>query len=417
MKTQRLLPNVGNLSVVLGFVVLICAGWPALGEDWDKCPAIVVDGVTQDPGQDWINVSQTYFLSIEGIDEDSESGVPDGGDHLYSATTIWDGEWLDSEYGLENTWIPQHWTEGKEISVTVDDNPTTPDGTNTDDSSVDGPTFTLKAWEFKITMTVTCTADPNQSASKVITQTGYGTSVETSASTECTLAKGPVQAKTWNTGCCVEPTCDTADDGPIQFVAAQADAKWKIATLPAQNVETYSATVKADVDASMSGSLMAETEDTDWDGNANVVVEVLAKAAGAPSWAVDVVTNLKDWDSEAESAAGIGFGFNSDVLGSCLDNVYKIEIGSSHEPNDKTKTFSHDPDSAHLMGDVSDEKYAQAKIDGKVEARGYQYICPLLHICTHEHSEASIESTGSCTFECSNVTAENLQENESRLIE
>lgn len=422
METKRLSPKAGALGLLLGFVVVLCAASIAPGEDWDDCPAIVVEGVTQEPGQDWFHISQNCTLTIEGIDEDSESGVPDGGDHLYNATTIWEGEFLDSKQGLENRWEPDNWTEGDEISVTVDDDPNTPDGTNTDDSSVDGPTFTLKAWEFAVTLSVQCTADPNQSSTVVVTETGYGTNVETSASIECTLAKGPVTAQTTKTGTCWT-ACDTADAPATQFGAAQANATWSIDTMPTEGVEAYNAVYRADVDANMSGSLIAETSDYDPDSGSNVDVGVLIQAAGVPGWAVEIITSIVNWKEECESAAGIGFGFNSDVLESCLGSVYEIEIASGANPNDDTRPFSHNPAAQQLTGTVATgPAKAQAKIDGKVEARGYRTEVLIEGEpigCMHWHSEASIESTGSCTYECSNVRADpnSLQENDSRLID
>ena len=372
---------------------------------WDACPDPDLAGVWKEHDQQWFHISQTCGLEVVGEDEDSYNGVPDGGDHLDGEECYWTGEFILSTEGLVNTWVPRHYTlYGDSVTVCVDDDPDYPDGVNTDDGSVTSSSFKLYAWEVVVSATGSSTVD-SSSETKVVSESGWDTTI-TSSSINCTLAKGSVTAQTTDTGTCFT-TCDVADDGPTQFGAAQADGLWEFGKMPT-GAATGTATGKCTVGASMSGSISAVTDDDDFDILGDTVsVGISASASG---WGVRISTTITLTEL-CEAGAGIGFGFNSDILSSCFSDTYKIEITSGDSPNDDTVNYSHNPSGQTFTGSLTAKKNAQAMIDGKVEAKGYRKILELYgnpYACVHYNSSASISSTGSCTYTCSGVDAENL---------
>jgi hypothetical protein len=164
------------------------------------------------------------------------------------------------------------------------------------------------------------------------------------------------------------------------------------------NAETFGATGRADVSASMSGTLSASTDDDDLD----------PFGGGSMSYEFDkgFIPNINEG---CESVAGIRFLFYSNVLDSCGD-MYRVAKASGDRTNDGSVNFHHqDPDDAfggHLHGGV--KRWARIRIDGYVKAGGYKVYIPEMGQWVYYNSKASISSSGSYTFAMTNVSASNL---------
>lgn len=370
---------------------------------WSSAPEINILGIKKAHDQEWFHISQSCDLTIEAIDEDSHCGnLPDGGNHIKEEECMWFGYNLSRYNGISVKWEPDSWTTGNTIYVVVDDDPCSPGGLCSDDSAKQTPSVTMKAWEVQVHFTAQSTANTT-TETKVLSESGYGDTVEF-AYVECSLAKGPVTAATTKTGSGSDMVVH--NDGPHQFGAAEANATWSMGIVP-QGAITYSASGKCKVSATMSGVLTTQTEDDDWDILPSDYVNVsIGSSLGGIG--VDIGTEINIAEN-CESCAGIGFGFASDVLSDCLDDVYKIEDNSS-KSNPSPVSYSHS-DTQWFRGAFGFSKGAQAKIDGKVEAKGYVEVTLIpdhLPYYNDKTSSASISSTGSCTYKCSDLGAEIL---------
>jgi|GEM_PF-1548633 len=316
---------------------------------WEAGPGIKVKGVWKAHNQDWFHISQSCNLTIDALDEDKirEDGL-DGGNHVLPGRCLWYGDNLSRYSGLAVTWQPQRWTEGNRIYALVDDDSELPGGSATDDKAVRTPLVILRAWEAMVTMTGQSLAAVTSEA-KVVTETEWAPSVQ-SASVECSITKGPATIRAAKSGKHETLVIDDDKRGLGRF---QANGTWQLSYIP-RNAQTWSAIGRCRVSVSVSAELTPPD-------------------------------------------SGLGLAFASNILDSCEDIRSTRDNSGSGGSKDRSAKCSYS-DAEWFAGAFGSERNAVARVYESTKARDG----------TKGNSSASTTVTGSCTFGCSDVSAENL---------
>ncbi len=385
---------------------------------WNSDPVIDFDGITKAHDQEWFHITQSCTLTIEAFDEDTHCVTgPDGGDHINPNECEWSGPNISTTTGLTTTWQAPSWTTGDDISSIIDDDPVVPGDPNSvdkDDAAVDGPIVTMKAWEVCAVMSVSSTVS-GTSDSNNITETGVGSTYSTtstlSGSLACSLTKNAVAPAT------AAPYTTEYTHLVKEGINAKVDAEWVLTTAPSSAVPYGNPSGKCKVETENSGTLDITTDDEDDDlfGGGSVSVDWLWAVPGvSATYEVDIDLGGED----CEAGGGIGYYFGSDILEDCDKAIHQLAKSSGDWTNDDSASFSHDKGPQEFSGplDTSPSREAHSAVEGAAEAKAVHYGPDAIQGHRTQDSSATITSTGTCSYICSDVSASNLSLNSSSVL-
>lgn len=331
-------------------------------DGWHANPPISGAAIKREHAQDWFHISQSCNLRAKGYDADTKCGT-EYDDYIKLENTTWSGSaYLVSSSGEQVKWDPTASTPpgGHTIQATIKDDPTNPDGSNTDDGS-ETPSVVLGAYQAVGDLVVNW-ANSAGSGNSTVTVSETGTTsdnipanINDSESVATSLTSSPYV------------------DSDKSFFLPQEPfvrAKWTLNLEPITAPLYWPGKIKVNTDVDVSGTLKCSVYDEDsdlWGQDVSVSVGV-----GTGPVTVTITPDLDLSGDSCEALAALSWGFSSDLLSSRQSpESEELEKASGDGTGTFSLPFTYAPDAQDHVGVKNDEVFAKAKVGGEIECKGY----------------------------------------------